>query len=69
MSRGAKRTAYFLLAIAAACLAWEGYTLLNAEPNDTISAVMAMAGEHWPLPVIGGICLLIGHWFWKVGKS
>lgn len=67
MNQGFKRTAYFLFALAVAALCWEAYTLLNDWPGDTISDVMAYAGGRWPLPVVGGLMLLMGHWFWSVG--
>lgn len=48
----------------AGLVAWEIYTLVNDEPNDTISEVVAFFGRHPIVPFLVGV--LIGHWFWPM---
>lgn len=43
-------------------LIYEGWTLINRTPNDTISETVWRANK-WPLvPFLIGV--LCGHWFW-----
>ena len=49
-------------------LAYEGYTLANAVPGDTLSeTVWAVAGSYPLLPFLVGI--LCGHFFWQRRKN
>jgi hypothetical protein len=45
-------------------LGWEGYTLMNNVPGDTLSeAVWNVAGDYPLMPFLAG--LLCGHFFWQ----
>ena len=49
-------------------LSYEGYTLLNAIPGDTLSeAVWAVSMDYPLLPFLAGI--LCGHFFWQRKQS
>ena len=56
-------TIFLLLAAIVPLLLWEGWTLVNNEAGDTISAVLRDAAFTWPIiPFVVG--LLIGHFWW-----
>ena len=55
-----------VLGAVALLLLYEGWTLINGTPNDTISeSVWALAQRYSLVPFLVG--LLCGHWFWPRG--
>lgn len=59
-----KRTTIAWVVAIVALLGYEGYTLINTTPGDTLSeAVWAVAGSYPLLPFLVGI--LCGHFFWQ----
>lgn len=63
----AKRTKFGLLIALIYLLGLEGYTLVNKEPNDTISEVFQEWGYEYPVLIVGAWFLLAGHWWWRIG--
>lgn len=63
------KTRKVVLGATAALLAYEGWTLVNKEPEDTISETIWDGAKDRPLiPFLFG--LLMGHFFWqKVEKK
>ena len=55
-----------VLSVIAFLLLYEGWTLVNATPNDTISeSIWRIAQRYSLLPFLFG--LLMGHFFWPRG--
>lgn len=60
-----KVTIWGLLAALIGLLGLETYTLMNQEPNDTISEVIQNESREWLfIPFLFGF--LMGHWFWNL---
>lgn len=58
-----KTRAAWLIAIVG-LLGFEGYTLLNSVPGDTLSEAVWLVSRDYPLvPFLAG--LLCGHFFWN----
>jgi hypothetical protein len=61
-----KKTVFAWIAAICGLLAYEGYTLLNDVPGDTLSEAVWKYGQH---PMIGlAVGVLLGHFFWR-GKA
>ena len=56
-------TDYMVLGVIALLLLWEGYTLLNTTPDDTISASVWKVSKRPLVPFLVG--MLCGHFFWQ----
>lgn len=68
MNKAQKITSWGIIASIVALLGLEIWTLLNDEPNDTISEVINTKSKKWLfIPFLFGF--LMGHWFWPLSSK